>query len=190
MKKLLLLAAALALPAGALDFGFNGGCDTCAPKVVKPCYTTIKVMEKQLVPVKSYQMVEKEVPCTQYQTVTKQVPVMVKKTFWEDKEVEVKKPVMVDVEYTEKVVTNKIVEEQATRKVCKMVCEQRTCRVPYTVCKPVQYCRTINEMQCVTKKVPYTVSRCVPKVTCVQVPVQVMVPVFGAISAQWNDIPA
>ena len=62
-------------------------------------------------------------------------------------------------------------------KVCKMVCEQRTCRVPYTVCKPVQYCRTINEIQCVTKQVPYTVTRCVPKVTCVQVPVQVMVPV-------------
>ena len=50
-------------------------------------------------------------------------------------------------------------------------------QVPYTVCKPVCYEKTINCMQWVCKQVPYTVTRCVPRVVCKQVPVQVCCPV-------------
>ncbi len=64
-----------------------------------------------------------------------------------------------------------------TYKVCKMVRQTCTRRVPYTVCKPVCYEKTIHCTKYVPKKVPYTVTRCVPKVVCKQVPVKVCCPI-------------
>jgi hypothetical protein len=49
--------------------------------------------------------------------------------------------------------------------------------VPYTVCKPVCYTKTIQCSKLVPKCVPYTVTRCVPVVVCKQVPVTVCCPV-------------
>jgi hypothetical protein len=57
-----------------------------------------------------------------------------------------------------------------------MVREQCVKQVPYTVCKPVCYEKTINTVACVAKQVPYTVTRCVPRVVCKEVPVQVCCP--------------
>jgi hypothetical protein len=62
-------------------------------------------------------------------------------------------------------------------KVCKMVAEQCVKTVPYTVCKPVCYTKTVDCVRLVPVKVPYTVTRCVPVVVCKQVPVQVCAPV-------------
>lgn len=190
MKKLLLLAVWLTVSVG---YAFDCGCPVpcakpCKIRCPKPCYTTITVTEKVMVPVKSWQIVEKEVPCIVYQDVTKEVPITVRKTFWEDKEFPVKKPVMVDTEITEKVVTNKIVEEQRTRTVCKLVpatFEKEITRCTYTkscdpctgrtVKIPMQYvekipCVTYNQ---VTEEVPYTVKICVPEITEVKKTVKV-----------------
>ena len=54
-----------------------------------------------------------------------------------------------------------------------MVAEKCVKQVPYTVCKPVHYTKTIQVTRCVPKQVAYTVTRCCPKVVCKQVPVQV-----------------
>jgi len=58
-----------------------------------------------------------------------------------------------------------------------MVQEQRVKQVPYTVCKPVCYTKTVTCTKLVPKQVAYTVTRCVPVVVCKQVPVQVCCPV-------------
>ncbi|MEZ6109935.1 MAG: hypothetical protein R3C99_02805 [Pirellulaceae bacterium] len=49
-------------------------------------------------------------------------------------------------------------------------------RIPYTVCKPVHYTKTIQVKKCVPRKEAYTVTRCVPRVVCKQVPVKVCCP--------------
>jgi hypothetical protein len=51
-----------------------------------------------------------------------------------------------------------------------------TKQVPYTVCKPVCYTKTIQCPQRVCKEVPYTVTKCVPRVVCKEVPVTVCCP--------------
>ena len=61
-------------------------------------------------------------------------------------------------------------------KVCRMVPEQRTKTVCYSVCVPVCEQRTIKCYKCVPRKVPYTVTRCVRRVYCKQVPVCVCCP--------------
>jgi len=61
--------------------------------------------------------------------------------------------------------------------VCKMVPETCVKQVPYTVCVPQNYTKTVNCVRMVPNKVPYTVTRCVPKVICKQVPVKVCCPV-------------
>ena len=58
-----------------------------------------------------------------------------------------------------------------------MVPETCVKQVPYTVCKPVCYTKTIECSKLVPKCVPYTVTRCVPVVVCKQVPVTVCCPV-------------
>jgi hypothetical protein len=57
-----------------------------------------------------------------------------------------------------------------------MVKEHHTKQVPYTVCKPVHSTKTVRVARCVPRKVAYTVTRCVPKVVCEQVPVKVCCP--------------
>ena len=61
-------------------------------------------------------------------------------------------------------------------KCCHMVEETCVKQVPYTICKPVHYTKTIQCEHCVPKQVAYTVTRCVPKVVCMEVPVQVCCP--------------
>jgi len=55
-----------------------------------------------------------------------------------------------------------------------MVPETRVKDVCYTVMKPVNYEKTVYDCQLVEKQVPYTVSKCVPKMVTYQVPVQVL----------------
>ena len=111
----------------------------------------IRVCKKVWVP----EIVEKEVECTKYvrETCVKKVPYTVCRMVPEQR------------------------VKTCTYRVCKMVREQRVKQVPYTVCKPVCYEKTIQCVQYVPRKVAYTVTRCVPRVVCTQVPVKVCCPV-------------
>jgi len=60
-----------------------------------------------------------------------------------------------------------------TYQVCHMIAEKCVKSVPYTICKPVHYTKTIQCTRYEPKQVAYTVTRCVPKVVCKQVPVKV-----------------
>jgi len=57
-----------------------------------------------------------------------------------------------------------------------MVPEQKTKTVCYSVCRPVCSQKTVKVYKCVPRQVPYTVTRCVPRVHCKQVPVCVCCP--------------
>ena len=63
-----------------------------------------------------------------------------------------------------------------------MVPEQRTRTVCYTVCKKECYQKTVKYYKCVPRKVPYTVTRCVRRVVCKQVPVCVCCPLLQLVS--------
>jgi hypothetical protein len=58
--------------------------------------------------------------------------------------------------------------------------EQKTQQVPYTVMVPQQYQQTVNVTRYVSKQVPYTVTRCVPRVVETQVPVKVCCPTVSS----------
>jgi hypothetical protein len=57
-----------------------------------------------------------------------------------------------------------------------MVCENVCKSVPYTVCKPVHYCKTVKVCKKVCVEVPYTYTRCVPRTVCEEVQVPVCCP--------------
>ncbi|MFN9433839.1 MAG: hypothetical protein ACK6DC_02735, partial [Planctomycetota bacterium] len=63
---------------------------------------------------------------------------------------------------------------------CKIVKECRTKKVCHTVCKPVHYCETVKVAKCVKVCEPYTYTRCVAKVVCEEVPVNVCDPCASA----------
>jgi nitrogen fixation protein FixH len=61
--------------------------------------------------------------------------------------------------------------------VCRMVPEIRTRTVAAPVCRAVQYEETVNSVSYVPRQMPYTVSRCVPRVVCTESPIRVFTPV-------------
>ncbi|MCO6042544.1 hypothetical protein NG895_01360, partial [Aeoliella sp. ICT_H6.2] len=61
-----------------------------------------------------------------------------------------------------------------TYKVCKMVPECRTKTVCYNVCVPQCCSKTVTCYKTECRKVPYTVTKCVPRKVCEQVPCKVL----------------
>ncbi|MDR2440926.1 MAG: hypothetical protein LBE12_16320 [Planctomycetaceae bacterium] len=61
-------------------------------------------------------------------------------------------------------------------KVCKLVPEQRVRQCNYTVLKPVTCEKTVTGCRIEASKVPYTVTRSVPRMVTYKVPVQIYKP--------------
>ncbi|MGQ9821176.1 MAG: hypothetical protein ACUVQK_04890, partial [Thermogutta sp.] len=67
--------------------------------------------------------------------------------------------------------------KSCTYQVCKMVPTTCVKRVACRVMKPVTCTKTVYDVCWNKKQVPYTVTRCVPRVVCEMVPVRVCCPV-------------
>jgi hypothetical protein len=116
------------------------------------------------------------VPCTKYvaEIVKTKVPYTVCRTVAEQQ--------VKECPYQERRMVTETKTREVPIQVCKMVTEKRVAQVAYCETRAEKYMTEVTNVHYVAKQVPYTVTRCVPRVVCEQVPVQVSMPIINCSS--------